>query len=272
MNQKVTLITTTYNQEKYIGECIESVQNQTHKKWEMIILDDGSTDGTVYTAEQYAKCDKRIKVYKFKHIGAGDLHNKYNFALGKASGDYIAVLEGEDTTESDRFERELWHFNYKDTVLVYGKAQRFGNDFNTVPTIRPDSLSEQTMLKEMFLGCHIPMLTVMMRKDILIKAGGFKSYGTLIGADYATWLSLLPYGEFIFLNAVLSKWRMHDGNLSKSQSNKIKEVFDCGYFWYKRMPKEFKKKVGMNDWQMYILNRYRMLKSFLIYYKNKGGR
>lgn len=200
------------------------------------------------------------------------MHNKYNFALGKASGDYIAVLEGEDTTESDRFERELWHFNYKDTVLVYGKAQRFGNDFNTVPTIRPDSLSEQTMLKEMFLGCHIPMLTVMMRKDILIKAGGFKSYGTLIGADYATWLSLLPYGEFIFLNAVLSKWRMHDGNLSKSQSNKIKEVFDCGYFWYKRMPKEFKKKVGMNDWQMYILNRYRMLKSFLIYYKNKGGR
>jgi len=146
------------------------------------------------------------------------------------------------------------------------------DDFNTVPTIRPDSLSEQTMLKEMFLGCHIPMLTVMMRKDILIKAGGFKSYGTLIGADYATWLSLLPYGEFIFLNAVLSKWRMHDGNLSKSQSNKIKEVFDCGYFWYKRMPKEFKKKVGMNDWQMYILNRYRMLKSFLIYYKNKGGR
>lgn len=272
MKPKVTVITTSYNQADYIGECIESLINQTFQDWEQVIVDDGSNDNTVDIIHYYKKQDKRIRLIQKEHGGIEKLAESYNLALQKARGEYIAILEADDLAIPDRLERSIWHFNYKNTILVYGKAQEFGVSSNIIPEKRIDLLQGEYMLKEMFLGCHIPALTVMVRKDALIQVGGFKTYKNLGGVDYATWLSLLPYGEFIFLNAVLSKWRMHDGNLSKSQSNKIKEVFDCGYFWYKRMPKEFKKKVGMNDWQMYILNRYRMLKSFLVYHKNKGGR
>jgi hypothetical protein len=64
--------------------------------------------------------------------------------------------------------------------------------------------------------------------------------------------------------------RKHGNNLSLRQSNKIKEVFDCGYFWYKQTPEKFKKKVGLLDAQMYLVNRFRLLKSLVIYYKSKG--
>lgn len=66
-------------------------------------------------------------------------------------------------------------------------------------------------------------------------------------------------------------WRKHDCNTSSQQSNKVKEVFDCGCHWYKLMPKRFKERVGLSDFEMYLINRKRMLKSLAIYYKNRGA-
>jgi glycosyltransferase involved in cell wall biosynthesis len=269
MNPKVTVITTSYNQADYIGECIESLINQTFQEWEQIIVDDGSNDNTIDIIHYYKKQDKRIRLIQKEHGGIEKLADSYNLALQKSRGEYIAILEADDLAVPDRLERSVWHFNYKDTVLVYGKAQEFGVSSKIIPEKRIDLLPEEYMLKEMFLGCHIPALTVMVRKDILIHTGGFKTYKNLGGVDYATWLSLLPYGEFIFLNTTISKWRKHGDNLSSQQSNKIKEVFDCGYHYYKTMPKEFKKKVGLSDTQMYVVNRYRLLRSLIIYYKGR---
>lgn len=260
MNPKVTVITTSYNQADYIGECIESLINQTFQEWEQIIVDDGSNDNTVDIIHYYKKQDKRIRLMQKEHGGVEKLAESYNLALQKSKGEYIAILEADDVAMPDRLEKSVWHFNCRNTILVYGKAQIFGEAGGTVPEKRIDLLAEENMLKEMFLGCHIPALTVMVRKDVLIKNGGFKKHKNLGGVDYATWLSLLPYGEFVFINTILSKWRKHGNNISARQSNKIKEVFDCGYHWYKQTPNEFKKKVGLSDTTMYVVNRFRLLK------------
>ena len=92
----VSIITPTYNHEKYIGECIRSVQSQTYSNWEMLIVDDGSTDNTFSIASELAAGDSRIHVYTQKNIGIFRLCETYNFALSESKGKYIAVLEGDD--------------------------------------------------------------------------------------------------------------------------------------------------------------------------------
>jgi len=92
----VSIISPTYNHEKYIAECILSAQSQTYTYWEMLVVDDGSTDLTLSIARSFAEKDPRIRVFTQKNVGIFRLAETYNFALSQANGKYIAVLEGDD--------------------------------------------------------------------------------------------------------------------------------------------------------------------------------
>jgi glycosyltransferase involved in cell wall biosynthesis len=84
----ISIITLTYNHEDYIAECIESVLCQTYENWEMIIVDDASTDGTPYLVEQYAKKDNRIKfIRNEKNNGPLFFDVTFNLALKEAKGE-----------------------------------------------------------------------------------------------------------------------------------------------------------------------------------------
>ncbi|RZL35118.1 MAG: glycosyltransferase family 2 protein, partial [Pedobacter sp.] len=90
MNSLVSIITPTFNSEKFISETIKSVQNQTYENWEMIIVDDFSSDKTTDIVILALNADRRIKLFKLeKNSGAGVARNT---ALEKASGKYIAFL------------------------------------------------------------------------------------------------------------------------------------------------------------------------------------
>ena len=82
----VSIVSPTYNHATYIADCIESVLKQTYSNWEMIIIDDGSTDGTFAVAQEYTKKDNRIQAYTQKNIGIFRLGESYNFALSKCKG------------------------------------------------------------------------------------------------------------------------------------------------------------------------------------------
>ena len=82
----VSIITPSYNSEKYISQTIQSVLNQTHKNWELIIVDDCSTDTTEQIVNEYASADDRIKFYKLpSNQGSGVARN---FAVEKTKGNY----------------------------------------------------------------------------------------------------------------------------------------------------------------------------------------
>ena len=90
---KVSIITPTYNHEKYIEDCIKSVLKQTYEDWEMIIIDDASTDNTVKIAEKYEKEDSRIKLIAHEeNYGPYRLYETYNEAFNKSKGQFIAIL------------------------------------------------------------------------------------------------------------------------------------------------------------------------------------
>lgn len=107
MGKLVSIITPTFNSARYISETITSVQNQTYQDWEMLIVDDCSTDETTTIVAAFATRDNRIKQYALeRNSGAGVARN---YALEQASGRYIAFLDADDLWKPEKLERQL-HF------------------------------------------------------------------------------------------------------------------------------------------------------------------
>lgn len=99
---KISVIIPVYNIENFISRCLDSVINQTYKKWEAIVIDDGSTDASSAICDRYALKDSRIKIF---HIKNGGLAHARNFAVGNATGDYIFFIDGDDYIKNDTFEQ-----------------------------------------------------------------------------------------------------------------------------------------------------------------------
>ncbi len=103
--QLVSIITPSYNSEKFISETIQSVQNQTHQNWEMILVDDGSQDKTVEIIESFITNDNRIQLHKLQtNSGAGIARNT---AIQLAKGDYIAFLDADDFWKPEKLTKQL---------------------------------------------------------------------------------------------------------------------------------------------------------------------
>lgn len=114
----VSIITPVYNHERYIGECIESVIRQTYTSWEMIVVDDGSTDGTWDLVQRFASSDPRIRVIRQGHVGIWRLSETYNKALRASVGQLVAVLEGDDLWPANKLEIQV-DLHLKDTSLIF---------------------------------------------------------------------------------------------------------------------------------------------------------
>jgi glycosyltransferase involved in cell wall biosynthesis len=105
MDDKVSIITPSFNSSEFIAETIKSVQNQTYQNWEMIIVDDASTDETESIVLSVIEKDNRIQFYKLnENSGAGIARN---YALQKASGRYISFLDSDDLWKPLKLEKQL---------------------------------------------------------------------------------------------------------------------------------------------------------------------
>lgn len=102
MTVKVSVLVPVFNAEKYLRECLDSVLHQTLKEIEIILINDGSTDGSLGILKEYAEKDKRAVILNKKNSGYGDSLNK---GLRLARGEYIAIVEPDDFLELDAFEK-----------------------------------------------------------------------------------------------------------------------------------------------------------------------
>ena len=100
----LTVVVPVYNMERYLPRCVESLQNQTVKDIEIILVDDGSPDQCPLLCEEYAKKDKRIRVIHKKN---GGLSSARNAGLDAASGKYLAFLDADDSVEPSMYEELL---------------------------------------------------------------------------------------------------------------------------------------------------------------------
>ena len=162
----VSVVVTSYNYQKYIKDTINSVLNQTFKDWEMIVIDDASTDASVEIIHELTKNDSRIKlIQNSENIG---LKNSIKKALKEASGEWIAFLESDDLWREDYLEKK---------VALINEGGQFGFIFNDVELFGDTTYKTFPKVKGKFpgsmfysFGISNPVLTmssVMVKKNLL---------------------------------------------------------------------------------------------------------
>lgn len=217
-NALVSIITPVYNVEKFIAETIESVINQTYKEWELILVDDCSTDRSAAIIKLYSEKDSRIKYHKLeKNSGAAVARNT---ALRIAEGRYVAFLDSDDLWENSKLSIQLdfmkknnIEFSFTDYSLITEDGNSY-NKLNKTITV-PKIIDYNFLLKNTIILCS----SVIIDRNIV---GDFKMPLIRAGQDTATWLSILKKGYKAYgLNENLAKYRQVEGSIS---SNKIKAI------------------------------------------------
>lgn len=217
----VSIITPTYNHEKFIGQCIESVLAQIYPHWEMIIVDDGSTDQTRKIIEKYN--DPRIRYFYQDHKGISRLDETYNFALEKANGELVAILEGDDFWAPYHLQTLVPLLEEDSSVvLAWGLARAVTEESQVTQIYRPRNwknlIDKPSLTMSMLQNQNSQPMPcgVVIKRRALTEIGGFKPLhlGNSAVVDYSTFLHLSLKGEFRATHKVVAYWRFYPSSNS----------------------------------------------------------
>lgn len=216
----VSIVTPVYNSQKLINKTIESVLTQTYKDFEMILVDDCSTDKSKEIIKRYSETDDRIKYHKLdKNSGAAVARNK---GIELATGRYICFLDSDDLWTNTKLEEQLNFMKEKDiefSFTSYSLIDEEGNNLNKIVNI-PKEIDYEGLLKNTIIGC----LTVMIDRE---KIGDFRMPLVRAGQDTATWLSILKKGYIAYgLQKPLAKYRIVKGSISHGKIKALKRTWN----------------------------------------------
>lgn len=213
MNDLVSIITPSYNTASFIEDTIKSVLNQTYTNWEMIIVDDCSTDNTKEIVQKYL-LDNRIKYYENeKNSGAAISRNT---ALKQAKGRWIAFLDSDDLWDEKKLEEQIRFMkthNYYFSYTNYREIDEKNTILNSLIT-GPSFINKRRMFQYCWPGC----LTVMYdaKKVGLIQIEDLKKNN-----DYAIWLKVIQKENCFLLNETLASYRKRTGSISNHSKFKL---------------------------------------------------
>ena len=227
----VSVVIPAYNHENFISECLLSVVNQTYKKIEIIVIDDGSSDKTKERIEEFLKQHKNsITFIKQKNKG---LIQTLNDSLEIINGDFVAFLASDDFWLPNKIDTQVssvknienFSFVFSDCFFLYGneKTSVLYSDYKLklkkiISGIAPNM--SETLLKENIVVTP----TVMINRKILSKVGAFD--GNLAIEDYDMWLRLAKEAPVVYINEPLAYYRLHNSNFSKKNKLMLKGVLD----------------------------------------------
>jgi glycosyltransferase involved in cell wall biosynthesis len=201
-----------YNAAKYISFSIQSVLNQTYNKWELIIVDDGSNDGTADCVYPYL-FDTRIK-YVFQN-NAGQASAR-NHAIRLSDGELIAFLDSDDLWNENKLEFQVKLFKKDKSIdLVFGNSLVIDSigDLNEDFKLLTNYTSGINLFRSLIVNqISIPILTVIVKSDAINLIGGFdESLNIKNAEDYDLWVRLAKAGfKFYYLNQFLAYYRIHN--------------------------------------------------------------
>ncbi len=223
-----------YNSEIYIKDSIESVLAQTYQNWELIIVDDGSTDSTAIITKAFVSRDIRIKYHYQQNQKQGKARN---FGITNSQGDWIAFLDHDDLWMPEKLEKQIEFINSNNVDLVFSDSYAFYS-----PNISDDHSFEINAgyykgldaLKLFLERNRIPILTVLARKKAIIDCGGFEEHPDVQNADdYLLWLRMLTKGfSFYGLPSKLAYYRIHKHQTSGNDHSNHEQVLNIFYGSY----------------------------------------
>ena len=227
MSDLVTLIMPIYNAENFLEETIESILNQTYTNWELLAINDNSSDGGLAVLEAYQKKDARIKVFSFDQNQKPAIVR--NFGISKAKGNFIGFIDADDICFHDRLEVQVNFFKAHSNVdLCGGFWLRFGNNINHEQAYIKETNEE---LKLAFIyENYIGNSTVLARKEVFSSAIFNPEFVPM--EDYELWTRIIMKYKLYNIQKPLIKYRLHDNNISHTIAvdyEKVKQSIQLKY-------------------------------------------
>ena len=217
-NPKVSIVTPLYNSEKYIADTINSVIAQTFLDWEMLIIDDCSTDNSKYIVEQFTTSDKRIKYFK-TNFQSGHPTTPRNIGISMAKGRFIAFLDSDDIWLPNKLDIQIPLLLEDNVVIVFSNYEKINENGKESGRyiIAPEYVSYNSLLRGNVIGCSTSVYDCKKAGKIFFTKQGHE--------DFAFWLSILKRG-YLAKNSslILAKYRIRKNSIS---SDKFKVLM-----WY----------------------------------------
>lgn len=218
MKYKVTIATTTYNQEKYIGECLDGiVMQETNFPFQVIVSDDGSTDNTRKILKEYSKKYPDIVKPIFRKENLGPMDN-FIETLNGINSEYVALCDGDDFwTDKNKLQKQVDFLDtHKDYTICFHQTKIFFEDGSKADELFPkkEKVKETTRLKDLVKECYIPANAVMYRWQFNKKNSFKEKFPTnIVPGDYFVHLLHARQGKIKFLKEIMSCYRRHDAGM-----------------------------------------------------------
>ena len=223
----VSVLVPAYNHEQYVEEALQSIINQTYQNIELIVINDGSTDGTGRVIERFIQRNPEFRITYLEQKNEG-ICKTLNKGLKIARGKYVALLASDDKWTPDKTIKQVQFMERNDNIgLVFSDHyfMRFreiteikATDYK--PSIRrcfKRGVQNVNIYEKLLTEDIIPALTVLMRKDCIDRLGGFDA--DLEAEDYDMWLRMAKEYPIAFIDEPLAYYRVHETNLSNRVMN-----------------------------------------------------
>lgn len=211
----VSIITPVYNAERFLADTIKSIQSQSYKNWELLLIDDCSKDRSSNIIKEFQKEDSRIKYIKLEKNSGASVSR--NVGIENAKGKFIAFVDSDDIWESNKLKIQIEYMlknNLGFTFTSYRYMKEDGKLTNKVAKA-PEKINYTGLLKNTIIGCS----TVVIDREIV---GDFRMPLVRRGQDTATWLQILRNEPYAYgIEEALVNYRLVGNSLS---SNKIKAL------------------------------------------------
>lgn len=216
MAPKISVVIASYNHQDYIAETLKSLEEQTFGDFEVIVIDDGSTDKTVEVVRGFPS---RAQIFTQKNQGVAAAINR---GISLAKGEYICLVDSDDTVLPDRFARQVAILDkspqigmaFGDALIIDSIGRQIGMFSDVYPVIQGD-MAEKLLTKY----CFISTQTVMVRRRLLERTGPFEKPNPV--CDYIKWIEIAYLSKAYYDPKPLACWRRHKESVSK-KANKEK--------------------------------------------------
>lgn len=209
---RVSVIIPSYNCARYLGRAIDSAREQTYKDYEIVLVDDGSTDDTKNVVMQYGQ--KVTYLYQ-QNQGLSAARNQ---GISKASGELLAYLDADDMWYPEKLERQVGFLDAHPECGIVHSEMSIINEQDEVLHVRfyeetKRSVPQGYCLRQLLMRCHIQPVTVVERRNVFDLVGGFEKQ-LLVAQDYLHWIMIAAEGQAVgYLAEPLGKYRWRAGSL-----------------------------------------------------------
>jgi hypothetical protein len=210
----ISVVMSVFNGERFLREAMESILNQSFRDFELIVIDDGSTDGSAEILSSFAGQDSRVQVHWQPNRGLVEALNR---GFGLARGKYIARMDADDIAVRDRLLRQSSFLERNPEVGVVGGAIQRIDSAGKPLEVKHYARTDAEIKAALFRNCsELAHPAVLIRKEVFVQTGGYRA-AFVDAEDYDLWLRIAEHCQLANLDEILLKYRVHPAQVTRTK-------------------------------------------------------